>query len=352
MMFFKKKVEQVTKKKNMADVFEKHLSGMSKAYQTKNYMMSMLVGVGFLMSMQNYFFQDTDSTEPYIAVIKLSGEISAGNRAGSSEGFAKAFSKAMNDTKAKVIVIKANSGGGSPVMAEGINAIIADYKAERERNQNMKPGVFSRASYDGQYPERARLNSWPDIVVSIEDLCASACLGSIISADRITAHKNSLVGSIGVRMDSFGVDGLLQKLGVERQVLTAGTKKDFMDPYKTMNADEKAFIKTELMNPLHKQFIAQVKEARGAKLKEAETPLIFDGMIWTGTQSLTVGLVDDIKTTQQLESELKKIHETTNIVVVQKEPFSFTNLLKSSVSDGIKEGVAEVFTASMAENLR
>lgn len=349
-MWFKKKATTETKRLSGAHVLDKHLSGLVRAYQTHKYMMSLLVGVGFLMSMQSFFFEKSEKSDPYIAVIKLSGEISAGNRAGSAEGFAKSFSKAISDQNAKVILIKANSGGGSPVMAEGINAIITDYKEERARNLANPISEFKRSEYTGSYPERARRGHWPDIVVSVEDLCASACLSSIASADRITAHKNSLVGSIGVRLDSFGLDGLFTKLGIERQVLTAGSKKDFMDPYKTMTEGDKAFIKTELMDPLHENFIELIKEARAGKL-QLDNPLLFTGMVWTGSQSLAVGLVDEVRTTQQVEQELMRKHELRNIVVIQKESFSIMGLLKSSLTDGIAQGVNEAITSSFEKKI-
>lgn len=351
-MWFKKKAVQEPKKLTVAAVLEDHLGKTSRSYQTKNYMMSFMMGVGFIMGMDGYFFKDSDdsASEPHIAVIKLSGEIAASNKAGSSDGFAKSFNRAINDKNAKVILIKANSGGGSPVMAEGINAIIADYKAERDNSKANAGAEITKASYQGNYIERAKSGNWPDVVVSIEDLCASACLSSIASADLITAHKNSLVGSIGVRLDSFGLDGLFSKLGIERQVLTAGSKKDFMDPYRTMSAEDKAFIKKELMDPLHQNFIDLMKEARGQKL-QLDNPLLFTGMVWTGAQSLTVGLVDEVKTTQQIEHQLMKKHGVKSTVVIQKEGFSLSGLLKTSVENGISEGISHVISTSFEQEM-
>jgi protease-4 len=349
-MWFKKKERAEQKRLTVAQVLDKHLAGSNRAYQSHKYMMTLLVGVGVLMSMQSFFFEKDELSDPYIAVIKLSGEISASNKAGSSEGFAKSFQKAVNDSNAKVILIKANSGGGSPVMAEGINAIIADYKAERTHSLANPMTEFKRSEYAGNYPERARKGEWPDVIVSVEDLCASACLSSIASADLITAHKNSLVGSIGVRLDSFGLDGFLSKIGIERQVLTAGAKKDFMDPYRTMSEEDKAFIKEELMNPLHQNFIDLMKEARAGKL-QLDNPLLFAGMVWTGTQSLKVGLVDEVKTTQQLEQQLMKKYGIKNVVVIQKEAFSVMNMLKSSLTDGIAQGVQNAIYTSFEKKI-
>lgn len=345
-MWFKKKEVSEAKRLTIAEVIDKHLTGSNRAYQTHKYLLSILLGVGVLMSMESFFFEKSEQSDPYIAVIKLSGEISASNKAGSAEGFAKSFSKAVNDQNAKVILIKANSGGGSPVMAEGINAIIADYKTERAHSLANPVLEFKRSEYAGHYPERARKGNWPDVIVSVEDLCASACLSSIASADLITAHKNSLVGSIGVRLDSFGLDGLFSKLGIERQVLTAGDKKDFMDPYRTMSDADKAFIKHELMNPLHQNFIDLMKEARADKL-QLDNPLLFTGMVWTGAQSLKVGLVDELKTTQQLEQYLMKKHGLKNVVTIQKESFSVMNMLKASLTDGIAQGITNAVSSSL-----
>lgn len=311
MFFLKKKTAQAEQKKSVAQVLDYHMNRYTAAYTTYKYIMTLFICLALIVSADNFFFKDMTPSDNHIAVIRIAGDISASNKSGSAEQFSKAFKTAVENKHAKAVLITANSGGGSPVMSEGINAVIADYKAARSASPNEK--------------------SMPKIYVSIQDMCASACLASIASADVITAHRNSIVGSIGVRMDSFGVDGLLSKLGVERQVLTSGTHKDLLDPYRTMTTDEKEFIKTEIMKPLHDNFIQLMKDARGAKLKN--DPLLFTGMVWTGQRAVDIGLVDEVITTTQLEVKLQKELGVSELKVVQKEGFSLMNLVKSSMTD-------------------
>jgi len=335
-MLFKKPAPPA-QKKSLTSILDFHLNRYARAYTINRHMMTMLLGMALLVSADNYFFKDKEGTSgnDHIAVIKLTGEISATNKSGSASQFAKSFDKAVSNAHTKAVLILANSGGGSPVMSEGINAVIRDHLANRE--QMAKSGTDK---------EKALANI--KVYVSVEDLCASACLASIASADVITAHKNSLVGSIGVRMDSFGIDGLLAKLGVERQVLISGTNKDLLDPYRTMSADEKAFIKRELMDPLHRNFIDLMKEARGNKL-DVSNPQLFTGMVWSGTDAMKIGLVDAVQTTNQLEKELMAKYGVDDIQVVQKESFSVMNMLKSAISDGIAMSTERVLTKEIAE---
>lgn len=330
MSFFRKKPAQAEQKKTVAQVLDHHMSRYASAYTTHRYMMTLLICLGLIVSADNFFFKDMTPSDNHIAVIRIAGDISASNKSGSAEQFSKAFKTAVENKHAKAVLITANSGGGSPVMSEGINAVIADYKAARAASPNEK--------------------TMPKIYVSIQDMCASACLASIASADVITAHRNSIVGSIGVRMDSFGVDGLLSKLGVERQVLTSGSHKDLLDPYRTMTSDEKEFIKAEIMKPLHDNFIQLMKDARGAKLKD--DPLLFTGMVWAGQKALDIGLVDEVITTTQLEEQLKKKLGVTELKVVQKEGFSLMNLVKSSMTDAFSLALQETMSAQEQTNFK
>lgn len=330
---FRKKTSPETKK-SLSTIVDFHLNRYSRAYVVNRHMMTVVLGMALLVSADNYFFKrDENKGEDHIAVIRLAGEISASNASGSARQFAESFEKAVNNEHTKAILVVANSGGGSPVMSEGINAVIQDHISNREL-----------AAKSGKDKSKADIK----VYVSIEDVCASACLASIASSDVITAHNNSLVGSIGVRLDSFGIDGLLKKLGVERQVLTAGKMKDLLDPYRTMTEDEKTFIKSELMDPLHQNFIDLVKAARAGKLK-TDNELLFTGMIWTGSEAMKLGLVDAIKTTRQLEKELMKQYNVKDVVVVQKEGFSFMSMLKSAMTDGIALGTKSMLSEGLAE---
>ncbi len=316
------------------EILDNHIGKYVKSAAIKNIMMATILAISAFVMVKN-LVNDNEDTEAFIAVIRIDGEIAQGKQASASV-FAKALEKASLNEHTKAIVILANSPGGSPVMAESINGQIIDYKQNRQARETAKEKLkadFPNIGDDGQ-----QLRKLPDIIVSIEDVCASACLASIASADTIYSHENSLVGSIGIRMDSFGVDGLLQKVGVERQVLTSGRYKDLTDPYRTMSETEKSFIREQLLNPLHMNFIALMKTARGSKLSQDENTL-FSGMIWSGEQAQQLGLVDEIMTTERLLTKLKEKHKTKNIKMMINEPFSIHKLISASISNGISESL-------------
>ena len=162
------------------------------------------------------------------------------------------------------MVLRINSPGGSPVQSQNI------------------------------YDEMKRLRlKYPEIplYVVVEDLCASGGYYVAAAADRIYVAKGSIVGSIGVRMDGFGVTGLMEKLGVERRLITAGKNKAMLDPFLPENEEHKQIV-SGLIGEIHDQFIAAVREGRGKRLKE--TPDMFSGLIWTGTKSIELGLADAV----------------------------------------------------------
>ena len=149
-------------------------------------------------------------------------------------------------------MVRINSPGGSPVQAQ---TIYDEMKRLREK-----------------YPEIP-------LYAVVEDVCASGGYFVAVGADRIYVGKASIVGSIGVLMNGFGFTGLMDKLGVERRLITAGENKGMLDPFSPLDEKDKAHVKT-LMGDIHQQFIGVVREGRGKRLKE--TPEIFSGLIWTG----------------------------------------------------------------------
>jgi protease-4 len=124
-----------------------------------------------------------------------------------------------------------------------------------------------------------------------------------VAADEIYADKASVVGSIGVLMDSFGVVGLMEKLGVERRLLTAGANKGLGDPFSPLPPKQRAYIQA-MLDQIHQQFIAVVKEGRGSRLKE--TPEMFSGLFWNGEQALDMGLIDHLGTLDYVAREVVK----------------------------------------------
>jgi protease-4 len=144
---------------------------------------------------------------------------------------------------------------------------------------------------------------YPDIPLYavISDICASGGYYIAVAADHIYADKASIVGSIGVLMDGFGFVEAMNKLGIERRLLTAGEHKGFLDPFSPMNNMEKQHI-TTLLGNIHQQFIATVKKGRGDRLSKDEN--LFSGLVWTGEQSVAMGLVDGLGSSSYVAREV------------------------------------------------
>jgi len=199
----------------------------------------------------------------HTALVELNGVIAAGNDA-SAERVNAALGAAFKDKNTSGVVLRINSPGGSPVQAQ-------DIYEEMRRLRKKYPAI--------------------PLYAVVEDLCASGGYYVAAGADRIYVAKSSIVGSIGVRMDGFGFTGLMHKLGVERRLLTAGENKGFLDPFLPEDARQKRHAQA-LLDAVHQQFIAVVREGRGARLKE--TPDMFSGLVWTGQKSIELGLADAI----------------------------------------------------------
>jgi protease IV len=199
----------------------------------------------------------------HTALVDVRGVIAPGTDA-SADRVSLALQAAFKDKNTQGVVMRINSPGGSPVQSQAIFD-------EMRRLRHKYPAI--------------------PLYVVVEDLCASGGYYIAAAADKIYVAKSSIVGSIGVRMDSFGVVGLMDKLGIESRQITAGKNKALLDPFKPMEEEHRK-IATGLVEEIHAQFIAAVKEGRGKRLKE--TPDMFSGLIWTGAKSVELGLADGI----------------------------------------------------------
>ena len=217
-------------------------------------------------------------TGPHTALIEIRGEIAAGAEA-SAENLMPGIKTAFEDASAKAIVLRINSPGGSPVQAGIINDEIRRLKA---------------------------LHKDKKVYAVVEETCASGAYYIAVAADVIYADKASVVGSIGVLMDSFGATGLMEKLGVERRLITAGENKGIGDPFSPLPDRQRAYIQS-LIDQIHQQFIAVVKQGRGTRLKE--TPEMFSGLFWNGEQALGLGLVDHLGNLDYVAREVIKAEE-------------------------------------------
>ena len=220
----------------------------------------------------------TTPTGPHTALIEVRGEIAAGAEA-SAENLLPGIKTAFEDAGAKAIVLRINSPGGSPVQAGIINDEIRRLKA---LHKNKK------------------------VYAVVEETCASGAYYIAAAADEIYADKASIVGSIGVLMDSFGATGLMEKIGVERRLLTAGENKGIGDPFSPLPPKQREYIQT-MLDQIHQQFIAVVKAGRGNRLKE--TPETFTGLFWNGEQALRMGLIDHLGNLDYVAREVIKAEE-------------------------------------------
>src|SRR3989441_4261262 len=216
----------------------------------------------------------------HTAMVELSGIIAPGTDA-SAEKVTTALQAAFKDKNTQGVIVRINSPGGSPVQAQTI------------------------------YDEMRRLRKkYPDIPLYavVEDICASGGYFVAAGADRIYVGKASIVGSIGVLMNGFGFTGLMDKLGVERRLITAGENKGMLDPFSPLEEKDVQHAK-QLIHDVHEQFISVVREGRGKRLKEG--PEIFSGLIWTGQKSIDLGLADAIGS---LESVARDVIKAEDIV--------------------------------------
>ncbi|VAW80366.1 Periplasmic serine proteases (ClpP class) [hydrothermal vent metagenome] len=219
--------------------------------------------VGILVLYAPSIDMSAGENKRHTALVELKGVISADDEA-SADNIVTGLRDAFENKNTAGVILRINSPGGSPVQAGYIN------------------------------DEIARLRSkYPDIPLYavIADICASGGYYVAAAADKIYADKASIVGSIGVRMDSFGFVGTMEKLGVERRLYTAGENKGFLDPFRPAKDVDIAHIE-KLLADIHSQFINVVRTGRGDRLKEI--PELFSGYVWTGEQAIDIGLVDEL----------------------------------------------------------
>lgn len=215
----------------------------------------------------------------HTALIEIDGEIDVNSSTGSVSSILPALNNAFVDAGSVGIILRMNSPGGSPVQAGIVNDEI-----NRLRQLHPKKPVY----------------------VVVEDMCASGCYYIAAAADRIYVNQASIVGSIGVLMSSFGFTGLMEKLGVERRMLTAGENKGFLDPFTVQTSKQKQFT-LGLLTEIHQQFITAVRNGRGKRLKE--TPDMFSGLFWTGSRAIQLGLADGLGTVDSVARDVLKAED-------------------------------------------
>lgn len=253
----------------------------------------------------------------HTALVEVSGVIGPGTDA-SAERVNAALQAAFKDRNTQGVVVRVNSPGGSPVQSQNI--------------------------YDEMRRLRVKYPTIPLYVV-VEDMCASGGYFVAAGADRIYVNKSSLVGSIGVRMDGWGVTGLMDKLGVERRLLTAGDNKGFLDPFLPVDEKQKQHA-LALLGEIHQQFINVVREGRGKRLKES--PDLFSGLVWTGQKSVDLGLADGFGSLDYVAREVIKAEDIVDFS--QKE--NLAEKFARRLGAGAASALAELALRSSAGGIR
>ena len=243
----------------------------------------------------------SSNSQPHTAVVEIKGEIAADSDA-SADTVVSALKDAFEEDSAIAVVLLINSPGGSPVQAGMIND-----EVRRLKDIHKKP-----------------------VYAVVEEMSASAAYYIAVSADEIYVDKASIVGSIGVLMDGFGFTGLMDKLGVERRLLTAGENKGFMDPFSAQSKSQKAYA-LSMLDRIHQQFIKVVRDGRGDRLKE--TPEMFSGLFWTGEEAVDMGLADHLG----------------NLDFVAREVVKAEVIIDYTKKDSVAERLAKRFGAALGE---
>ena len=225
--------------------------------------------------------REAGSLGKHTSLVELKGVISTDSKA-SADKIIGALQQAFKDKNTQGVVLRINSPGGSPVQAGYINDEIKRL--------------------------RAKYKDIPFYVV-VQDVCASGGYYVAAAADKIFVDKASIVGSIGVLMDGFGFTGAMEKLGVERRLITAGQNKGFLDPFSPANPEQQK-LASQMVAEIHQQFIKVVKDGRGKRLRE--TPDMFSGLVWSGEKSIELGLADGLGSLDYVAREVIKAEQVVD----------------------------------------
>ena len=242
-----------------------------------------------IFSIRNLSFTEGEDApaQQHTALIEINGTIESNGNA-SAANIIKALDKAYEEPTATGVILKINSPGGSPVQAGMI------------------------------YDEIRRLRkAYPDkpLYVVVEELCASGGYYVAAAADKIYVDKASIVGSIGVMINGFGVTGLMDKLGIERRLLTAGEYKGFLDPFSPQTPQQVKYAQS-MLNQIHQQFIEVVRNGRGDRLKENDE--IFSGLVFLGPEAIRLGLADELGTIESVARDVIKAPEIVDYTEQEK----------------------------------
>ncbi len=262
-----------------------------------------------LMIGMDWIGKDAVAKLDHTALIDIQGVIGAGADADvNAESVVSSLQAAFDNKRTKGLILRINSPGGSPVQSGIIND-------EIKRLRALHPEV--------------------PVYAVVEDICASGGYYIAAAADAIYVDKASIVGSIGVLMDGFGFTGTMEKLGVERRLLTAGENKAILDPFSPPNEQHRQFAQS-MLDEIHQQFIDVVREGRGERLKE--TPETFSGLFWTGEASIKMGLADGLGSSEYVAREVIKEERIVDFTVREDFASRFAKRLGATLANQISLG--------------
>jgi protease-4 len=248
--------------------------------------------------------RETQSQGDHTALVELNGVIAADTHA-SADTITQGLHDAFENKGTKGIILRINSPGGSPVQAGTINGEILRLKQK--------------------YPQIP-------LYAVVEDICASGGYYVAVAADRIYVDRASIVGSIGVLMDGFGFTGTMEKLGVERRLLTAGENKGFLDPFSPMNPSQRQYAQ-KMLGEIHQQFIDVVRKGRGKRLKEG--PDTYSGLVWTGQRSIELGLADALGSVDYVAREVIKADKIVDFTPRENVVERFAKRFGAALGDAL-----------------
>lgn len=242
---------------------------------TFGYILLMLIIFGYGCGDNSNSLDRIGANQPHLAVVDVKGAIDESGDT-NAENINKSLLQAFENEQAKAVVLNINSPGGSPVQSDEIWQMAMDL---RKTHPNKK------------------------LYAVIGDVGASGAYYIASAADEIWVNSSSLVGSIGVILPSYNVEGLLGKVGVQDRTMTSGEHKNILSMTRSLSENEKTHVQN-LLHTTHQNFIDAVKQGRGNKLKNPEENLLFTGLFWSGKQSVELGLSDKIGGMTQLKKSL------------------------------------------------
>ena len=255
------------------------------------FILFLLIAVSVIFSSSS----EINYSKDHIAIINIDGEISS-NGPVNVENIIPHVEKAINNNSCLGIILKINSPGGSATQSKIIFDEINKFKKINDKK----------------------------IYTVIEDVGASGGYYIAASGDMIFANASSIVGSIGVRLDSFNVTSLMKKIGIESQVISSGKDKTMLDPFSKLTEQHRLHLET-LLESIHDQFISDIQKSRSSKINENK---VFTGLFWTGTEALKIGLIDEIASVYDVN---EKYFNNTELVTYNKEDNFFKDLMKTAI---------------------